>query len=215
MNSEARRRIAVLCSHICPSHINSQNTHIVSTSNCSSESTTAQVQTRDLVKNPNSQDTCIFCQIIQGNSPAFKLYEDDTCICILDTSPLSRGHSLLIPKRHFCSLDTTHPSVIAAMCSKIPFISNAIKKATGCDSFNLVVNNGAAAGQVIFHTHIHIIPRKAHDRLWDSESLRRLSVKLDEEAPHLVESIREHLLLAKNEEECKDQGSALAGNCRG
>uniref|UniRef100_A0A803KQ71 Uncharacterized protein n=1 Tax=Chenopodium quinoa TaxID=63459 RepID=A0A803KQ71_CHEQI len=159
MDYEAQRRIAVLCSHLCPSHFNSRNTHIVSTSNCSSESTTAQVQTRDLVKSPNSQDTCIFCQIIRGNSPAFK--------------------------------------VIAAMCSKIPFISNAIKKATGCDSFNLVVNNGAAAGQVIFH------------------SLRRLSVKLDEEAPHLVESIREHLLLAKNEEECKDQGSALAGNCRG
>lgn len=136
------------------------------------------------------------------------------CLCILDTSPLSRGHSLIIPKRHFSSLDTTPPAVIAAMCSKIPFISNAIKKATGCDSFNLVVNNGAAAGQVIFHTHIHIIPRKVHDRLWASESLRRLSLKLDEEAPHLAESIREHLLPANRKEECKDQVSALAGNCR-
>ncbi|KNA18295.1 hypothetical protein SOVF_072190 isoform A [Spinacia oleracea] len=209
-----RRRIAVLCSHLCPSHIDSRNTQIVSTSNCSSESTTTQLQTRDLAKNPSSKKDCVFCQIICGNSPAFKLYEDDMCLCILDTSPLSRGHSLLIPKRHFCSLDTTPPSVMAAMCSKLPFISNAIKKAAGCDSFNLVVNNGAAAGQVIFHTHIHIIPRKLHDRLWDTESLRRLSLKLDEEAPHLVESIREHLSLANSEEECKDQASALAGNCR-
>ncbi|XP_021863458.1 adenylylsulfatase HINT3 isoform X3 [Spinacia oleracea] len=129
-----RRRIAVLCSHLCPSHIDSRNTQIVSTSNCSSESTTTQLQTRDLAKNPSSKKDCVFCQIICGNSPAFKLYEDDMCLCILDTSPLSRGHSLLIPKRHFCSLDTTPPSVMAAMCSKLPFISNAIKKAAGCGS---------------------------------------------------------------------------------
>ncbi|XP_048504199.1 adenylylsulfatase HINT3 isoform X2 [Beta vulgaris subsp. vulgaris] len=164
MDFEAqRRRMAVLCSHLCPPIIDSHNTQIVSTSNCSSDST------RDLVENPNFQKDCVFCKIIQGNSPAFKIYEDDMCLCILDTSPLSRGHSLLIPKHHFCALDATPPSVIAAMCSKIPFISNAIKKATGCDSFNLLVNNGAAAGQVIFHTHIHIIPRKTHDRLWASE----------------------------------------------
>lgn len=192
-----RRRLAVLCSHLRPCSssspplIDSRNdSQIVSYLNCSSQS-----QIGDLKDNPKD---CVFCQIINGHSPAFKLYEDDTCLCILDTSPLSRGHSLVIPKLHFCSLDVTPPSVIAAMCSKIPFISKAIKKVTGCDSFNLLVNNGAAAGQVIFHTHIHIIPRKARDRLWASESLRRLSLKLDHEASQLAENIREQLSAASS-----------------
>ncbi|XP_057534679.1 adenylylsulfatase HINT3-like isoform X1 [Amaranthus tricolor] len=199
MDFEAkRRRIAVLSAHFCPSPINSHNTHIVSTSNCSS--------------NTSNLD-CVFCQIIQGNSPAFKLYEDDMCICILDTNPLSRGHSLIIPKRHCCSLDATPPSVIAAMCSKVPFISNAIMKATGSDSFNLLVNNGAAAGQVIFHTHIHIIPRKENDCLWASESLKRLSLKLDQ-ALHLVESIQEQILVANRMEGSKNDGSDLSGISR-
>ncbi|CAO2824527.1 unnamed protein product [Amaranthus hypochondriacus] len=202
MDFEARRRrLAVLCAHLCPSRFDSRNTHIVSTSNCSSNTSNLQLD-------------CVFCQIIQGYSPAFKIYEDETCLCILDTNPLSRGHSLVIPKHHYCSLDVTPPSVIASMCSKIPFIGNAIKKATGCDSFNLLVNNGAAAGQVIFHTHIHIIPRKVHDSLWASESLRRLSLKLDKDAPRLAKSIREQIVIANNEEKRKDQGSDLAGISR-
>lgn len=69
MDFEAqRRRMAVLCSHLCPPIIDSHNTQIVSTSNCSSDST------RDLVENPNFQKDCVFCKIIQGNSPAFKVY---------------------------------------------------------------------------------------------------------------------------------------------
>lgn len=206
-----QRRLAVLCSHLQPPLINSLHSQFVSTSNCSSQSPD-EFKAPQLKDNSGLVQDCIFCQIIRGQSPAFKIYEDDTCLCILDTSPLSRGHSLVIPKLHFCSLDATPPSVIAAMCSKIPFISDAIKKATGCDSFNLLVNNGAAAGQVIFHTHIHIIPRKACDRLWASESLRRLSLKLDEEASQLAESIRQHLSLASKSDNCKAQASNLAGD---
>ncbi|CBI41071.3 unnamed protein product, partial [Vitis vinifera] len=102
--------------------------------------------------------------------------------------------------------------VVAAMCSKVPFISNAIMKASGCDSFNLLVNNGAAAGQVIFHTHIHIIPRKARDCLWTSESLRRRTLKLDQEASQLADRVREQLSFLNNAEESKDQGSSLTGD---
>ncbi|XP_040384946.1 adenylylsulfatase HINT3 isoform X4 [Oryza brachyantha] len=112
---------------------------------------------------------CVFCRIIRGEAPAFKVYEDDVCLCILDSHPLAPGHSLIIPKCHFPSLEATPPPVVAAMCSKVPFLSNAIMKATQCDSFNMVVNNGAAAGQVIFHTHFHIIPRRSGDKLWPTE----------------------------------------------
>ncbi|KAH9603648.1 hypothetical protein KSS87_009224 [Heliosperma pusillum] len=207
MEASQRRRIAVLCSHLCAN--NPQNSQIVDSSNCSSSESSNDENTLVDGKVKLKKD-CIFCQIIEGQSPAFKLYEDDVCLCILDTNPLSRGHCLLIPKLHCCSLDKTPPSVIAATCSKIPFISNAIKKVTGCDSFNLLVNNGAASGQVIFHTHIHIIPRKPRDRLWASESLRRLSLKLDHEASQLAESIRAELCHGDG----KDEASNLGGNCR-
>ncbi|XP_062080944.1 adenylylsulfatase HINT3 isoform X1 [Humulus lupulus] len=195
---EARRRLAVISSHICQpgSGCNQTRLEPVSASGSSSGS--------DGDQGKSTNGACVFCRIIRGESPAFKIYEDDACLCILDSNPLSRGHSLIIPKFHFSSLDTTPPSVIAAMCSKVPLISSAIVKATGSDSFNLLVNNGAAAGQVIFHTHIHIIPRKAHDCLWASESLRRQSLKLDQEASRLADLVREQL---------SSSSSSLSGNC--
>lgn len=191
-------RLAVLCSHLRPTTASKSSP--VSPSICASGSENGQT------------NFCVFCKIIRGQSPALKLYEDDICLCILDTHPLSHGHSLIIPKSHFSSLEMTPPSVVAAMCSKVPFISNAIMKATGCDSFNLLVNNGAAAGQVIFHTHIHIIPRKARDCLWTSESLRRRTLKLDQEASQLADRVREQLSFLNNSEESKDQGSSLTGD---
>lgn len=192
------RRLAILYSHLCPF----PSVSVPSLSSIVSPSACA----------PQSKETfphdCVFCQIIRGDSPAFKLYEDDMCLCILDTRPLSSGHSLIIPKSHFPSLDTTPPSVVAAMCSKVPFISNAIIKVTGADSFNLLVNNGVAAGQVIFHTHIHIIPRKAGDCLWTSESLHRRTLKVDQETSGLANRVRE--LLLNISEENKDQVSTLS-----
>ncbi|KAI4354215.1 hypothetical protein L6164_003104 [Bauhinia variegata] len=202
---EPHRRLAILCSHLRP--IGSGSSPCLLSSGCASVS----VSEKGLgdTQKENLQDDCVFCKIIRGKSPAFKLYEDDMCLCILDTNPLSPGHSLIIPKSHFPSLDATPPSVIAAMCSKVPFISTAIMKATGSDSFNLLVNNGRSAGQVIFHTHVHIIPRKAYDCLWTSESLPRHPLKLNEEASQLAARVQEQMLLlsdicqdSKNEDFC-------------
>lgn len=136
------------------------------------------------------QNGCIFCEIIKGRAPAFKLYEDETCLCILDINPLSHGHSLVIPKSHFPSLEVTPPPVAAAMCAVIPILGSAIMEATRCDSFNLLVNNGAAAGQVIFHTHFHIIPRSMHDKLWSSENVWRRRLCLNQETSLLADCIR-------------------------
>ncbi|XP_064985156.1 adenylylsulfatase HINT3-like isoform X1 [Musa acuminata AAA Group] len=191
----AQRRLAVLSSHLLQTDpVLTSATHrragpvepldLASTSSCCAGGGDAG---RDEEKG------CVFCRIIRDESPAFKLYEDDVCICILDSNPLILGHSLIIPKSHFPSLEATPPPVVAAMCSKIPFLSSCIMKATQCDSFNLLVNNGSAAGQVIFHTHLHIIPRKAGDELWRSESCRRHPIESNQEIDHLVNSIR-HLV---------------------
>ncbi|KAL1359631.1 hypothetical protein HN51_004948 [Arachis hypogaea] len=193
MDDSARKRLAILCSHLSPSPFSPDPTlTAVSGLVCAFSSSDAETQVAHTEKK-NLQNDCIFCKIVHGKSPAWKLYEDDMCLCILDIYPLSHGHSLIIPKSHFPSLDATPPSVIAAMCSKVPFISNAIMKATGSDSFNLLINNGEAAGQVIFHTHIHIIPRKAYDCLWASESLRRRPLKLDDKVSQLAARIQEQL----------------------
>ncbi|KAK9944664.1 hypothetical protein M0R45_010224 [Rubus argutus] len=202
------RRLAILCSHIRPSSGPAPTRQFsVSKSNCD-----AGLDTNEQPSEGSHRNDCVFCKIITGESPAFKLYEDDVCLCILDTNPLSRGHSLIIPKSHFSSLRATPPAVVAAMCSKVPFISSAIMQATGSDSFNLLVNNGTAAGQVIFHTHIHIIPRRALDCLWASESLRRRPLNKDQEASRLADRVREQLSLSYNSEDSKGEGSSLTEN---
>ncbi|XP_031478892.1 adenylylsulfatase HINT3 [Nymphaea colorata] len=144
------------------------------------------------------ENSCVFCRIVRGESPAFKLYEDDVSLCILDTSPLCSGHSLIIPKAHFPSLEATPPSVVAAMCSLVPALSSALMKATHCDSFNLVANSGAAAGQVIFHTHLHVIPRKPRDHLWTSESFMRRRLSLNKGTALLANDIRTALSQSQN-----------------
>ncbi|KAG5567191.1 hypothetical protein RHGRI_002676 [Rhododendron griersonianum] len=181
---EARRRLALLSSHLRPTTTGSP-TSSVSASNCASAS---------VCEKGNQERDCVFCRIIRGESPALKLYEDDVCLCILDTNPVSRGHSLIIPKSHFPCLQATPPPVIGAMCSKVPFISNAVVKATGCDSYNLLVNNGAAAGQVIFH------------------SLPRHPLKLDHETSQLADRIRKELLFFNSSKDDEGQGSTLLTN---
>lgn len=102
---------------------------------------------------------CVFCKIISGEIPAKKFYEDDQFCIILDAGPASKGHSLIIPKAHYTDLWEL-PEEIAAESMKLARrISAKMKAALGCDGFNLVQNNGYAAGQSVFHYHLHLIPR--------------------------------------------------------
>ncbi|GAV70765.1 HIT domain-containing protein [Cephalotus follicularis] len=191
----ATRRIAILGSHLDPE--SPTRMLAVSLSGCSSSSSGSEHERQQRLCDATKEippNDCVFCLIIRGESPSLKLYEDDMCLCFLDKNPLCHGHSLIIPKSHFDSLEVTPPHVIASMCSKVPLISRAIMNATGCESFNLLVNNGVPAGQVIFHTHIHIIPRKACDCLWTSESFRRRRLKFDQEAFQLADRVREQFL---------------------
>lgn len=105
------------------------------------------------------KDDCIFCKIANGDIPAASIYEDLDFRVILDLSPAAKGHALLLPKEHFtdlCDLDEQRASKILSIAGKI---GNALKKSLNCDGFNLVQNNGEAAGQTVFHFHMHIIPR--------------------------------------------------------
>eukprot|EP00244_Chara_vulgaris_P012885 TRINITY_DN7017_c0_g1_i8.p1 TRINITY_DN7017_c0_g1~~TRINITY_DN7017_c0_g1_i8.p1 ORF type:complete len:300 (+),score=64.24 TRINITY_DN7017_c0_g1_i8:102-1001(+) len=142
--------------------------------------------------------SCVFCDIVCGRRRACKLHEDNVCLCFLDKNPLAPGHALIIPKVHFASLRTTPAEVAAAMCALVPRLSTAILEATGCDSFNLLVNSGINAGQVVFHIHFHIIPRRKDDALWQSEAAFRRPLGKDYNAEELAAMICRKLALRSN-----------------
>ena len=107
------------------------------------------------------KDDCVFCKLANGEIPSKTLYEDEEFRVILDLSPASKGHALILPKEHAANLyelsDTTasHAMVLAKK-----MITEMTEK-LGCDGFNLLQNNGEAAGQTVFHFHMDLIPRYA------------------------------------------------------
>jgi histidine triad (HIT) family protein len=101
----------------------------------------------------------IFSKIIRGEIPCHKVYEDDHVLSFLDIFPLSRGHTLVIPKEPAATMDALSDPSAEALGRVLPRICRAVMKATGCTAYNLLQNNGAAAHQAVFHVHIHIIPK--------------------------------------------------------
>ncbi len=104
-------------------------------------------------------ENCIFCKIIRGEIPAQKIYEDKDIIAFLDVRPVNIGHALVLPKAHYLSIYDTPDQLLAALMPVIKKLSIAIKSAVDADGINVEMNNGPAAGQLVFHTHIHIVPR--------------------------------------------------------
>lgn len=102
---------------------------------------------------------CIFCKIANGEIPSSTIYEDGEFRVILDLGPAAKGHALILPKEHFkdvCELDEKVAAKILPLGARL---GTAMKKSLGCAGFNLVQNNGEAAGQTVFHFHVHVIPR--------------------------------------------------------
>ena len=108
-------------------------------------------------------DNCIFCKLANGEIPTATLYEDDDFRVILDAGPAAKGHALILPKEHYANLYELDDEVAAKV---LPLAKKMITKLTdilGCDGYNLVQNNGEAAGQTVFHFHLHMIPRYKDD----------------------------------------------------
>ncbi|MDP2656761.1 MAG: HIT family protein [bacterium] len=108
---------------------------------------------------------CIFCKILNKEIPAEILFEDDETIAFLDIRPISKGHTLVIPKEHSTDFNDTSREYLMAITQTVKIVSRAIMKALGASGFNIGVNNGESAGQVIFHAHWHVIPRFDRDGL--------------------------------------------------
>jgi len=109
---------------------------------------------------------CVFCAIAAGSAPAVRVYEDDDYLGILDIRPFTRGHSLVIPKRHTVDMTDTPATALAAMMDVGQRIALAARRsALGATGTNLAINDGRSAFQSVFHIHLHVVPRRDGDKL--------------------------------------------------
>ena len=104
-------------------------------------------------------EDCIFCKIIAGEIPSTKIYEDDDVLAFLDITQTTKGHTLVVPKKHYRNILSMTGEQSAELFSKVPFIANKIVNNLHAKGMNILQNNEEIAGQTVFHTHIHLIPR--------------------------------------------------------
>lgn len=130
---------------------------------------------------------CLFCQIARGERPAHTVYEGEGVVAFLDIYPCTPGHTLVIPREHSATLNEMLPEDAGRLLQAAALVATKVQGAMGAAGFNLGVNNGKAAGQEVFHVHVHIIPRYAGDgggsmksvaRMGGKESLEQIAAKL-------------------------------------
>jgi len=114
-----------------------------------------------------SIDDCVFCKMVAGQIPVTRIYEDEVVLSFLDIGPISDGHTLVIPKQHFEKLHDCPSELLARVCSRLGKVARAVAAAMSSDGYNILCNNGRAAGQLVDHVHFHIVPRHHGDGLFD------------------------------------------------
>ena len=137
-------------------------------------------------------EDCIFCKIARKEIPSLIVYEDEQTMAFLDISPCNKGHTLVIPKKHFVNLLDVNKEYLDAVMQTSQKISKAVKEAVKCDGLNVSINNFKEAGQAVMHFHVHVISRFKDDGLeswerhkeknWDdNEVLKEIKAKLKNE----------------------------------
>ena len=109
------------------------------------------------------KDDCIFCKLANGVFPTNSIYEDDTFKVILDASPATKGHALILPKSHADNIFELDDDTLAKAMVLAKKIAANMKDKLNCDGINVIQNNGEAAGQSVLHYHLHVIPRYKND----------------------------------------------------
>ncbi len=130
---------------------------------------------------------CIFCDIASGKEDAEILYDNVGIISFLDIRPVNYGHALVVPKQHFENFTSLPESELKKLIHTTQFLSEKIVSSLNADGFNIIVNNGAAAGQTIFHFHFHIIPRFKNDfnfkpkfKAYENNNMKEFAEKIRE-----------------------------------
>jgi histidine triad (HIT) family protein len=133
-------------------------------------------------------ESCVFCQIIRKEAPASIVYEDEQVVAFLSNRPVNVGHTLVAPKKHYVNIYEIPEEEAAYLFRIVKRIAYAVKDATGVEGIRIVQNNGEAAGQVVFHLHVHIIPMKPYNQFRHENGYRAVEL-LDKDA----EKIRQHI----------------------
>ena len=133
-------------------------------------------------------ENCIFCKIAAGEIPSATLYEDDDFRVILDIAPASKGHAIIIPKEHYANLYELDDALASKALVLAKKMITVMKDIVGCDGYNILQNNGEAAGQTVFHFHVHLIPRYADD-----------TVKITWPCGTLTDELKEEILMKINQ----------------
>ncbi len=130
-------------------------------------------------------DDCIFCKIINKEIPCYKIYENDFVLAFFDITQIAKGHTLVIPKKHFVNIFDCEDKYLEEIIKVIKIISNHYKKVLNCTGVNILNASGKSAQQSVFHIHFHIIPRFDNDGydIWpktgyEKEDLEELKEKL-------------------------------------
>lgn len=102
---------------------------------------------------------CIFCQIVSGQIPSSKVYEDEEVLAFLDITQVTKGHTLVIPKKHYRNMLEMDAEAASSLFARVPKIAKQLQEKLGASGVNIINNNEEAAGQTVFHTHVHLLPR--------------------------------------------------------
>lgn len=132
-------------------------------------------------------ENCIFCKLANGEIPTATLYEDEDFRVILDASPAAKGHALIIPKEHYANLYELDDELAAKVLVLAKKMITKLTEILGCDGYNIVQNNGEAAGQTVFHFHLHMIPRYKDDGVGIGWKMGEL---VDEDKEELLAKMR-------------------------
>jgi histidine triad (HIT) family protein len=137
---------------------------------------------------------CIFCKVINGDIPVAKVYEDEHVLAFLDISQVTKGHTLVIPKVHKENIYELTPEIAENLFKVVPKISNAMKDQFNPIGLNLLNNNGEAAGQSVFHYHLHILPRygkgDGFGAVWKSNQSDYTSQDLQEISSQISKAVK-------------------------
>lgn len=120
-----------------------------------------------LLRKGGIMDACIFCKIVSGQIPCIKIFENEDVLSFLDIGPISDGHTLVIPKQHYETVAQCPPEVMEKVGRVLPKIALAVQQGMDSDAYNVLCNNGRAAGQLVDHVHFHIIPRNSNDGVFN------------------------------------------------
>lgn len=106
---------------------------------------------------------CVFCNIINGDISSFKIYENDYVLCFLDINASTKGHTLIVPKKHFENIFDVDEKYLEEITKAVKHVSLLLKEKLNVSSVNILNNSGTLAGQTVMHFHIHVIPRYEND----------------------------------------------------